>query len=114
MSETMPNSKGPAERQLSPEQMASLGMTPVPEATEPTLIPADQVKPEDLAALAIEYRDGWPVIVVNGGGTVIPAELPVLGPDGAVVRADSVSIATARYKYSGKEEFDGLYYFGAR
>ncbi|MFE5796178.1 hypothetical protein ACFQ8C_26860 [Streptomyces sp. NPDC056503] len=35
MSETMPNSKGPAKVQMSPEVAASLGLTPAPEAAAP-------------------------------------------------------------------------------
>ncbi|GGR75461.1 hypothetical protein Snoj_82120 [Streptomyces nojiriensis] len=66
MSETTSNAKGPAP------------VTYKPAATEPTLIPADQVKPEDIGKLSIEYRDGQPVVVVSGG-TVIPAHLPVVG-----------------------------------
>lgn len=83
MSETTPNAKGPAKAQMSPEMMASLGLTPTPEATspqEPTLIPATEVKPEDIGTLSIEYRDGQPVIVVRGG-TVIPARLAVYVQD---------------------------------
>ncbi|ADI10906.1 multicopper oxidase type 2 [Streptomyces bingchenggensis BCW-1] len=86
MSETTPNSKGPAKTQMSPERLASLGLTPAPEAAapnEPALIPADQVKPEDVGTLSIEYRDGKPVIVVSGG-TYIPATLMVVdGSDNA-------------------------------
>ncbi|MGW2539415.1 tyrosinase family protein [Kitasatospora sp. NPDC001574] len=80
MAETTPNAKGPAKVQLSPEQMANLGLTSTPEATapeEPTLIPADQVKPEDISTLSIEYRNGQPVIVVRGG-QYIPTRLPVV------------------------------------
>ncbi|GHD80108.1 hypothetical protein ACFQL8_36070 [Streptomyces goshikiensis] len=72
MSETPPNSKRPAPIQLTPE-------TP-----QPALIPADQVKPEDIGTLSIEYRDGQPVIVVSGG-TVIPAGLKVVGSSGTAV-----------------------------
>ncbi|MFD9415397.1 flagellin [Streptomyces goshikiensis] len=39
MSETTPNSKGPAKVQLSPERAASLGVTPAPGATTP-VVPA--------------------------------------------------------------------------
>ncbi|MFC9284988.1 hypothetical protein [Streptomyces collinus] len=35
MPETPPNSKGPAQRQISPELAASLGLTPTPEAMAP-------------------------------------------------------------------------------
>ncbi|MGW3073553.1 hypothetical protein [Kitasatospora sp. NPDC001132] len=69
MSETTPNSKGPAPVQVKPE------------TTESALIPADQVKPEDVGALSIEYRDGQPVIVVSGG-KYIPAELPIVDSSG--------------------------------
>ncbi|MFF4389945.1 hypothetical protein ACFY0G_24680 [Streptomyces sp. NPDC001552] len=89
MPETTPNSKGPAKVQMSPEQMASLGLNPTPAATapaEPALIPADQVKPEDIGTLAIEYRDGQPVIVVSGG-KYVPSELPVVNSSGAVYAA---------------------------
>ncbi|GLX41810.1 hypothetical protein Sros01_78820 [Streptomyces roseochromogenus] len=51
----------------SPELAASLGITPTPEGAAPVLIPADQVKPEDIATPWIEYRDGQPVIVATGG-----------------------------------------------
>ncbi|MGE7437054.1 hypothetical protein [Kitasatospora sp. NPDC001175] len=78
MSENTLNSKGPAP--------ATLGT----EATQPPLIPADQVKPEDIATLAIEYRDGVPVIVVNGG-TVVPATLRVEDGSGNVARSAAYS-----------------------
>ncbi|WP_371516787.1 hypothetical protein [Kitasatospora sp. NBC_01300] len=68
MPETTPNSKGPAPIKLTPG------------TTEPVLVPADQVKPEDIGTLSIEYRDGQPVVVVSGG-TAIPAGLTVV--DGA-------------------------------
>lgn len=87
MPEITPNSKGPAPAQMSPEWLASLGATPTPEAaapTEPVLIPAGQVKPEDIGTLSIEYRDGQPVIVVSSG-TYIPAGLPVVDGSGNVV-----------------------------
>ncbi|MFH8637625.1 hypothetical protein [Streptomyces goshikiensis] len=84
MSETPPNAKGPAKVQMSPEQMANLGLPPSPEATVPerARIPADQVKPEDIATLSIEYRDGRPVVAVSGG-KYVPAELPVVNGSGA-------------------------------
>ncbi|MER5847569.1 hypothetical protein ABT126_11020 [Streptomyces sp. NPDC002012] len=69
MPEYTPNAKGPAKVQLKPE------------TTEPVLIPADQVKPEDIGKLSIEYRDGQPVVVVSGG-RVIPAALPILNQTG--------------------------------
>ncbi|MGW8889737.1 hypothetical protein [Streptomyces sp. NPDC055749] len=87
MPEATPNSKGLAPIQMSPEQLAGLGLTSAPEATapqEPVLIPADQVKPEDIGTLSIEYRDGRPVIVVNGG-TAVPASLTVVDGSGHAV-----------------------------
>ncbi|MFD7454461.1 hypothetical protein [Kitasatospora sp. NPDC059827] len=78
MSETTPNSKGPAPAQVTPE------------TTEPVLIPADQVKPEDIGTLSIEYRDGWPVVIVSGG-TCIPAVLKVVHGAGNAVGAYSVA-----------------------
>ncbi|MFD5504653.1 hypothetical protein ACFWJS_33930 [Streptomyces sp. NPDC127061] len=86
MSESTPNAKGPAPVQYTPE------------ATEPTLIPADQVKPEDIGTLSIEYRDGWAVVVASGG-TYIPAGLTVVDRIGnavAVYTATSVAAAQAR------------------
>ncbi|MFB7860605.1 hypothetical protein [Streptomyces sp. NPDC056069] len=79
MSETTPeaNDHGPAPAQMSPEQAASLGLAP----TEPALIPADQVKPEDIGTLKIEYRDGQPVIVISGG-PAIPAGIVVADESG--------------------------------
>ncbi|MCG5219241.1 hypothetical protein [Streptosporangium sp. KLBMP 9127] len=70
MSETTPNSKGPAPAQWTPT------------APQPTLIPAADVTPEDIATLAIEYRDGQPVIVASGG-QAIPARLKVVDASGS-------------------------------
>ncbi|MFE7932104.1 hypothetical protein ACFU6S_25940 [Streptomyces sp. NPDC057456] len=88
MSETTPNAKGPAKVQMAPEQMANLGLSPSPEATapEPTPIPADQVKPEDIATLSIEYRDGQPVVVVSSG-KYVPSELPIVNSSDAAYAA---------------------------
>ncbi|MFD9904859.1 hypothetical protein [Streptomyces sp. NPDC059063] len=69
MSETTPNAKGPAPVQVTPE------------AAEPAPIPAEQVKPEDIGTLSIEYRDSVPVIVVSGG-KYIPAGLMVVDESG--------------------------------
>ncbi|MGW2615204.1 hypothetical protein [Streptomyces sp. NPDC001500] len=59
--------------------------------TGPELIAADQVNPEDIATLSIEYRDGQPVVVVHGG-TVIPASLAIVGAD-----TDPSAIISARF-----------------
>ncbi|MER6399954.1 MULTISPECIES: hypothetical protein [unclassified Kitasatospora] len=74
MSENTPDSKGPAP--------ATLGTA----ATQPSLVRADQVKPEDIATLAIEYRDGVPVIVASGG-TFVPATVRVEDSSGNVARS---------------------------
>ncbi|MCX5427695.1 hypothetical protein OHU11_08400 [Streptomyces sp. NBC_00257] len=79
MSESTPNAKGPAPVQYTPE------------ATEPTLIPADQVKPEDIGTLSIEYRDGWAVVVASGG-TYIPAGLTVVDRIGNAVAVYTATV----------------------
>ncbi|MFF2543030.1 hypothetical protein ACFVUY_10755 [Kitasatospora sp. NPDC058063] len=87
MSETTPNSKGPAKVQMSPEQMASLGLTATPEATapaQPTPVPASEVKPEDVGTLTLEYKDGQPVLTVRGG-RFLPSGIPVLDASGRQV-----------------------------
>ncbi|MFD9302229.1 hypothetical protein ACFWCB_05980 [Streptomyces sp. NPDC060048] len=74
------NSKGPAPVQAP----AWLNRTPAEPTTAPTtpqLIPASEVKPEDIGTLSIEYRDGKPVIIVNGG-TAVPGDLTVLNNAG--------------------------------
>ncbi|MEU0633744.1 hypothetical protein [Streptomyces sp. NPDC005989] len=74
MSEITPNAKGPARIQGAPATI------------EPTPIPASEVRPEDIGKLAIEYRDGQPVIVV-GGGKYVPAGLTAIDAEGKVVAA---------------------------
>ncbi|MFE7400651.1 hypothetical protein [Streptomyces sp. NPDC057557] len=81
MPEYTPNAKGPAKVQLTPE------------ATEPPLIPADQVKPEDIGTLAIEYRDGQPVVVVSGGNT-LPSGIRVESESGSTVAIYEAAPAT--------------------
>ncbi|MFF3604033.1 hypothetical protein [Streptomyces sp. NPDC002463] len=61
MSETTPNAKGSAPVHYTPE------------ATEPTLIPADQVNPEDIGALRLRYVDGVAHLVVSGGKYIPPS-----------------------------------------
>ncbi|MFB7860601.1 hypothetical protein [Streptomyces sp. NPDC056069] len=72
MSEITPNSKGPAPVQYTPA------------ASEPTLIPADQVKPEDIGTLSLRYVDGAPQLVVSGG-KYLPAGLAVVDASGSAV-----------------------------
>ncbi|MER7049625.1 hypothetical protein [Streptomyces jumonjinensis] len=83
MSDTTPNSKGPAQVQHTPE------------ATGPALIPVDQVNPEDIGTLSIEYRDGHPVTDVSGG-TYVPAVLTVAHEAANAVGAYSVAPQQAR------------------
>ncbi|WP_146259262.1 hypothetical protein [Streptomyces tateyamensis] len=107
MSDTTPeaNDHGPAQSQLSPELAAKLGLTPTPEGTAPALIPFDQVKPEDRAKLAIEYRNGEPVIVVSGG-TVFPAVIETVDTSGAPIGAYKAA-AAARWRLAGPNPLAG-------
>ncbi|MFB7082556.1 hypothetical protein [Streptomyces sp. NPDC056308] len=91
MPEYTPNAKGPAPAQYKPA------------AAEAAPIPADQVKPEDIGKLAIEYRDGQPVIVVSGG-KYIPETLAAVDTSGSAVSTYAVSekrqtITYLPYKY---------------
>ncbi|MFB6878859.1 hypothetical protein [Streptomyces sp. NPDC056323] len=78
MPEYTPNAKGPAPARITPE------------TTEPAPIPADQVKPEDIGKMAIEYRDGQPVIVVSGG-KYIPETLTAVAASGSEAATYAVS-----------------------
>ncbi|MFD8951942.1 hypothetical protein ACFV0B_24145 [Streptomyces xanthophaeus] len=51
-----------------------------------TVISADDVKPEDIGVLSVRYVDGAAQLVVTGG-TALPAHLPVVDAQGAVVAA---------------------------
>ncbi|MFE7598106.1 hypothetical protein [Streptomyces sp. NPDC057494] len=82
MAETTPNSKGPAQVQFTPP------------TTEPTLIPADQVKPEDVGRLSLRYVDGVAQLVVSGG-TAIPGGLAVVDESGNTVAAYTAGAASA-------------------
>ncbi|MEV8409098.1 hypothetical protein AB0R12_25910 [Streptomyces niveus] len=86
MSETTPNSKGPAPVHFKPAE------------AEPAPIPANQAKPGDIGTLSIEYREGQPVVVVSGG-RYIPQNLPVLNEERnpvAVYAAGSIPQSQAR------------------
>ncbi|MFD4926177.1 hypothetical protein ACFWNE_33375 [Streptomyces goshikiensis] len=104
-SEAAPTAKGPAPAQLPTEttdaRMAlegndenEMGTTAVrstsPETTEPVLIPADQVKPEDIGTLSLHHVDGVPVLVVSGG-KAIPAGLTVVDGSGQPVATYAAS-----------------------
>ncbi|GGT07435.1 hypothetical protein P6B95_30790 [Streptomyces atratus] len=90
MPETTPNSKGPAKVQLPTE------------ATEPVLIPASEVKPEDIATLSVEYRDGQPVLIANGGKH-IPAGLTVMDGAGNAVAAYAAEALQSRRREHNEE-----------
>ncbi|MFF2306129.1 hypothetical protein ACFVVP_26980 [Streptomyces sp. NPDC058128] len=107
MSETPPNSKAPAPVQMTPEMAASLGVTPAPEATattEPTKIPASAVSPEDICALAIQYRDGEAVLIASGGKYLWTA-LPVVDGSGNAVAAYAALRDTQDTTGTGAEKF---------
>ncbi|MFC9753074.1 RHS repeat-associated core domain-containing protein [Streptomyces sp. NPDC056921] len=69
MPEYTPNAKGPAPFQGTPE------------AARPALVPASEVKPEDVGTLSLQYVDGSPVLTVNGG-TIITGGLVVVDHSG--------------------------------
>ncbi|KUO14086.1 hypothetical protein [Streptomyces sp. DSM 15324] len=89
MTETTPNSKGPAPIQLTPE------------VAEPVL--SSEVRPEDIATLAIEYHDGQPIIVASGG-KYVPVALPVVAAGNAVAasrtpQARLMNISQHEYRF---------------
>ncbi|WP_123985579.1 hypothetical protein [Streptomyces alfalfae] len=82
--------------EITPEAMGPAPVQLTPEATEPALVPAGQVKSEEIGALSVEYRDGQPVIVVSGG-TYLPARLTVVDGGGSPVAAyEAGPITTTR------------------
>ncbi|WP_406507157.1 hypothetical protein [Streptomyces sp. NBC_00212] len=54
------------------------------EVTDLGLIPATEIKPEDVGTLSLRYTDGVPVLVVSGG-TVTPAAIRVVDGTGKTV-----------------------------
>lgn len=91
MSQSTPeaNSHGPAQAELSPELAASLGLSSaqgdkVP--AESAIVPSDQLKPEEIATLSLEQRDGQPLIIVSGG-PYLPAAIKVVDASGEPVAA---------------------------
>ncbi|AZQ74372.1 hypothetical protein EKH77_26995 [Streptomyces luteoverticillatus] len=81
MSETNPAAKGPAPVQLT---------TGTPEVA-PT--PESEVKPEEVAALTLEFRDGVPVLIADGGSR-IPAHIEVLDGEGNPAAAYTAGTTT--------------------
>ncbi|MGW3186199.1 hypothetical protein ACWDD9_43710 [Kitasatospora sp. NPDC001119] len=47
-------------------------------------VAADEVSPEDVSTLKLEYRDGVAVLVVTGG-KAIPSGIPVVNEEGQAV-----------------------------
>ncbi|KMO95689.1 hypothetical protein ACS04_22280 [Streptomyces roseus] len=95
MPEITPAAKGPAPVQLTAS------------APEPALTPASEVKPEDVAALSLEYRDGVPVLVA-AAGTYIPAHIEVVDGEGnpaAAYTAGTTTPTTTRLYHA----IDGYY-----
>ena len=78
------NSKGPAQVQMPAYLASSLDPTATTVSEDPSPSPVSEIKPEDVATLTIEYRDGQPVIVVSGG-EAIPSALAVLDQAGNAV-----------------------------
>ncbi|MFF3976937.1 hypothetical protein [Streptomyces sp. NPDC001828] len=85
MPENAPNSKGPAPAQYQPAATQA----------DPVRVPLSDVKAEDITPLAIEYRDGKPVIVVTNG-TVLPAGLAAVGQDGKTLAVYTAGQATSK------------------
>jgi hypothetical protein len=82
--------KGPAPVQLT-------------DMAEPSVVPAPEVKPEDVAALTLTYVDGPPVITPNGG-PALPASLTIVDQSGQPVAAYTAApLATAKSLSSGEE-----------
>ncbi|MFD9651741.1 hypothetical protein [Streptomyces mirabilis] len=71
------NSKGPAPVR-----------GPIGSAASGSTAAASTVRPEDVATLALEYRDGQPVIVVSGG-TAIPAGIKMVDASGKPITVDT-------------------------
>lgn len=100
-------------------QVTDLGAIPTtviaPESIEGALIPAAEIKPEAIGALSVRYVDGQPVLVVNGG-TVLPAELPVVNAQGTQVatytgtRPQPVIMSRSLAEPSGTKTYDNLRY----
>ncbi|MFE2864912.1 DUF1120 domain-containing protein [Embleya sp. NPDC059259] len=108
MSETAPNSKGPAKVQMTPEQAASLGLTPAPEATtpaEPTLIPVSEVKPEEVARLGLRLNVGEMQLEVHCG-SFVPELIMVVDRSGNAVAEYTVGPVSARDASSEPRVYD--------
>ncbi|GJF25021.1 MULTISPECIES: hypothetical protein [Streptomyces] len=54
------------------------------EITDLNLLPATEVKPEDVGTLTLAYKDGAPVLTLSGG-TVAPVVLTVVDESGSPV-----------------------------
>ena len=101
------NSKGPAKIQMPAHLTESLTTTPAAEntASDATkLIPASEVKPEDITTLSLRHVDGVPQLVVSGG-KVIPAELTVVDASGKAVATYTAGAATQARLLGSRDGF---------
>src|SRR5689334_17105876 len=73
-----------SEKQTSPEE-TGLVIVPLKES-EVTVLPAEEVKPEDVSTLALHYRDGTPVLVGVGGDS-FPAVIQLVDGNGNILGA---------------------------
>ncbi|MFJ6798904.1 hypothetical protein [Streptomyces sp. NPDC091268] len=71
-----------------------------PDVSDVRLIPASEVKPEDLGMLSLRYVDGTPVLVVSSG-TALPAGLTVLDASG-----NAVAVYAARPSLEARSSFN--------
>ncbi|KUN25451.1 hypothetical protein AQJ23_16320 [Streptomyces antibioticus] len=65
-----------------------------------TVIPAGDLKPEDMGVLSVRYVDGAAQLVVSGG-FALPAHLPVVDTGGALVAAYLPASPAAAAQVSG-------------
>ncbi len=82
---------------ISPDDR-TLDLGPLPESEESNsaLIPAEDVKPEDVATLTLKYqKDGSPLLVATGG-RCIPAALPITDDEGNHLSHYAAAGATAK------------------
>ncbi|MFC8625690.1 hypothetical protein [Streptomyces anulatus] len=73
----------------------------LPGTAESSVVPAPEVKPEEVATLVLTYVDGRPVITPSGG-PALPASLTIVDESGQPVAAYTAApLATARTLNSG-------------
>ncbi|MER5618922.1 hypothetical protein [Streptomyces sp. NPDC002215] len=75
-----------AAAQIEPTASVDQNSASGAEVTDLGLIPATEVKSEDIGTLSLRHVDGQPQLVVSGG-TLVPAELTVVDGAGNAVAA---------------------------